>query len=48
MENGDAYVHQAILPLLHKHAPGLIHGMLTVSYAVTPCKIRSYMLVEVS
>jgi gephyrin len=28
---------QAVTPLLHKHAPGLVHGMLAASLAVTPC-----------
>ncbi len=28
---------QAISPLLHRHAPGLVHGMLAASLAVTPC-----------
>ncbi|KAJ4346063.1 hypothetical protein N0V95_005738 [Ascochyta clinopodiicola] len=27
---------EAITPLIDRHAPGLIHGMLTTSYAVTP------------
>ena len=29
---------QAVTPLLHKQAPGLVHGMLAASLAVTPCK----------
>jgi hypothetical protein len=29
---------KAITPLLHKHAPGLVHGMLAASLAVTPCE----------
>lgn len=29
---------QAIAPLLHKQAPGLVHGMLASSLAVTPCE----------
>ena len=29
---------QAITPLLHKQAPGLVHGMLAASLAVTPCE----------
>ncbi|KAI9649709.1 hypothetical protein NHQ30_002290 [Ciborinia camelliae] len=28
---------EAITPLLHKQAPGLVHGMLAASLAVTPC-----------
>jgi len=28
---------QAVTPLLHKHAPGLVHGMIAASLAVTPC-----------
>ncbi len=28
---------QAVSPLLHKQAPGLVHGMLATSLAVTPC-----------
>ncbi|KAF2630981.1 hypothetical protein BU25DRAFT_407548 [Macroventuria anomochaeta] len=27
---------EAITPLIDRHAPGLVHGMLTASYAVTP------------
>ncbi|KAF1927904.1 gephyrin [Didymella exigua CBS 183.55] len=27
---------EAITPLIDRHAPGLVHGMLTISYAVTP------------
>ncbi|KZM25831.1 uncharacterized protein EKO05_0009137 [Ascochyta rabiei] len=27
---------EAITPLIDRHAPGLVHGMLTTSYAVTP------------
>lgn len=27
---------EAVSPLIDRHAPGLIHGMLTTSYAVTP------------
>ncbi|KAI4704097.1 hypothetical protein J4E81_001161 [Alternaria sp. BMP 2799] len=27
---------EAVTPLIDRHAPGLIHGMLTTSYAVTP------------
>ena len=33
------YTPEAISPLLHKTAPGLVHGMLSASLAVTPCKI---------
>lgn len=29
---------QAVAPLLHKHAPGLVHAMLSTSLNVTPCK----------
>lgn len=29
---------QAITPLLHKQAPGLVHGMLAASLSVTPCR----------
>lgn len=29
---------KAVTPLLHKHAPGLVHGMLAASLAVTPCE----------
>jgi hypothetical protein len=34
----NAYELKAVTPLLHKHAPGLVHGMLAASYAVTPCE----------
>ncbi|KAF1839492.1 hypothetical protein BDW02DRAFT_564034 [Decorospora gaudefroyi] len=27
---------EAVTPLIDRHAPGLVHGMLTISYAVTP------------
>ncbi|EAS34910.3 molybdenum cofactor synthesis domain-containing protein [Coccidioides immitis RS] len=27
---------EAVLPLIHRHAPGLVHGMLTASLEVTP------------
>ncbi|EOA86971.1 hypothetical protein ACJQWK_08322 [Exserohilum turcicum] len=27
---------EAVTPLIDRHAPGLVHGMLTTSYAVTP------------
>ncbi|KAL6710391.1 hypothetical protein ACN47E_009337 [Coniothyrium glycines] len=27
---------EAVVPLIDRHAPGLIHGMLTTSYAITP------------
>jgi gephyrin len=29
---------EAVTPLLHKQAPGLVHGMLAASLAVTPCE----------
>ena len=32
---------EAVSPLLHKHAPGLVHGMLAASLAVTPFAIMS-------
>jgi hypothetical protein len=35
----DAETSKAVTPLLHKQAPGLVHGMLAASLAVTPCKI---------
>ncbi|KAF4975400.1 hypothetical protein FZEAL_7809 [Fusarium zealandicum] len=32
---------EAVAPLLHKHAPGLVHGMLAASLAVTPFAMMS-------
>ncbi|KAL8813806.1 MAG: hypothetical protein Q9223_006931 [Gallowayella weberi] len=32
---------EAISPLLHKHAPGLVHGMLAASLEVTPFAVMS-------
>lgn len=32
------FLLKAITPLLHKQAPGLVHGMLAASLEVTPCK----------
>ncbi|KAH9207866.1 hypothetical protein DL95DRAFT_345957 [Leptodontidium sp. 2 PMI_412] len=32
---------EAVTPLLHKHAPGLVHGMLAASLAVTPFALMS-------
>ncbi|KAI9878178.1 MAG: hypothetical protein M1830_001684 [Pleopsidium flavum] len=32
---------EAINPLIHRHAPGLVHGMLAASLAVTPFAIMS-------
>lgn len=29
---------KAVTPLLHKQAPGLVHGMLAASLAITPCE----------
>ena len=29
---------QAVSALLHKQAPGIVHGMLSASLSVTPCK----------
>jgi gephyrin len=29
---------EAVTPLLHKQAPGLVHGMLAASLTVTPCE----------
>ena len=31
--------NQAIAPILHRQAPGLVHAMLSTSLAVTPCKL---------
>ena len=44
----DTHRFQAVTPLLHKHAPGLVHGMLAASYAVTPCEIQIDISFEVS
>ncbi|GAB7361611.1 hypothetical protein MBLNU230_g1663t1 [Neophaeotheca triangularis] len=32
---------EAVTPLIHKHAPGLVHGMLAASLAVTPFAVMS-------
>ncbi|KAI9741456.1 MAG: hypothetical protein M1818_004262 [Claussenomyces sp. TS43310] len=32
---------EAVAPLLHRHAPGLVHGMLSASLAVTPFALMS-------
>ncbi|KAE9371280.1 hypothetical protein N431DRAFT_483837 [Stipitochalara longipes BDJ] len=32
---------EAVAPLLHKHAPGIVHGMLAASFAVTPFALMS-------
>lgn len=32
---------EAVTPLLHKHAPGLVHGMLAASLSVTPFALMS-------
>ncbi|KAF1982228.1 gephyrin [Aulographum hederae CBS 113979] len=32
---------EAIAPLIHRHAPGLVHGMLAASLAVTPFALMS-------
>lgn len=32
---------EAITPLLHRHAPGLVHGMLAASFQVTPFAMMS-------
>lgn len=34
---------EAVTPLLHKQAPGLVHGMLAASLAVTPCEYQNYL-----
>lgn len=34
---------EAVTPLLHKQAPGLVHGMLAASLAVTPCEYQNHM-----
>ena len=33
------YTPEAVSVLLHKSAPGLVHGMLSASLAVTPCNM---------
>ncbi|KIX08387.1 uncharacterized protein Z518_03043 [Rhinocladiella mackenziei CBS 650.93] len=30
------FTPEAIAPLIHRHAPGIVHGMLTASFQVTP------------
>ncbi|KAK6432249.1 hypothetical protein LTR95_011584, partial [Oleoguttula sp. CCFEE 5521] len=32
---------EAVTPLIHKHAPGLVHGMLAASLQVTPFAVMS-------
>ncbi|KAL9599474.1 MAG: hypothetical protein Q9219_003813 [cf. Caloplaca sp. 3 TL-2023] len=36
---------EAISPLIHKHAPGLIHGMLASSLAITPSGVRNKTII---
>jgi gephyrin len=43
-----AHYFKAVSPLLHKQAPGLVHGMLAASYAVTPCEPQVIIALEVS
>ena len=38
---------EAVSPLIHKHAPGLVHGMLAASLAVTPFAIMSLSLIHI-
>lgn len=35
------YTPEAIAPLLHRHAPGIVHGMLAASFQVTPFAMMS-------
>lgn len=35
------YTPEAISPLIHRHAPGLVHGMLSASFLVTPFAMMS-------
>ncbi|KAK2624418.1 hypothetical protein QTJ16_006368 [Diplocarpon rosae] len=37
----DDTTPEAITPLLHKQAPGLVHGMLAASFAITPFALMS-------
>ncbi|CAL3967297.1 unnamed protein product [Diplocarpon coronariae] len=37
----DDITPEAITPLLHKQAPGLVHGMLAASFAITPFALMS-------
>lgn len=30
---------EAVSPLIHRHAPGLVHGMIDASLKITPCKL---------
>ncbi|KAJ5397939.1 MoeA C-terminal domain IV [Penicillium cosmopolitanum] len=32
---------EAVSPLIHRHAPGLVHGMIAASLKVTPCEMTS-------
>ncbi|KAG8627830.1 hypothetical protein KVT40_003703 [Elsinoe batatas] len=38
---GKDVTPEAVTPLLHKHAPGLVHGMLASSLAVTPFAVMA-------
>ncbi|KAF4552131.1 Hypothetical protein D9617_11g009800 [Elsinoe fawcettii] len=38
---GKDVTPEAVTPLIHKHAPGLVHGMLASSLAVTPFAIMA-------
>ncbi|EXJ78549.1 molybdopterin molybdotransferase [Capronia coronata CBS 617.96] len=35
------YTPEAIAPLIHRHAPGIVHGMLAASFQVTPFAMMS-------
>jgi gephyrin len=35
------YTPEAISPLIHRHAPGIVHGMLAASFQVTPFAMMS-------
>lgn len=35
------FTPEAIAPLIHRHAPGIVHGMLTASFQVTPFAMMS-------
>lgn len=37
----EDHTPEAVIPLLHKQAPGLVHGMLAASLAVTPFAVMS-------